>query len=703
MPEPFVHPSLWFVLDTAGTVRDCHSSDPMLLQLPPEHFVGRALREVMPPPMRAHIDEALRRACQDGTSRLAYELSTPAGQRWFEADLVHLVATQQIVATVTDATAAREAHAARERLDGFVALLMRLAGRFINLPLPALDTAVDAALADTGRFVDADRAYLFRYDLGLRLGINTHEWCNEGITPQIAELQAIPMDTVQDWLHAHLRGELVHVPDVLALPAGNLRDILEPQGVLTTVALPLFGEAGCSGFVGFDFVRATRTLTAAEIDLLRLFAQMLVNVGERSRAEAARAALNASLEQRVAERTQELALAKHRAETADRGKSELMARVSHELRTPLNAVLGFAQLLSLDEAVHGAPAAAGQVEQIRRAGVHLLQMVDEVLDLARAEAGQLRLKPEPLDLVQLATEALSLAAPLALPEGLALHGPAPAAAIWVEADPTRLRQVLMNLLSNAIKYNRRGGWVRLTLDAPAGAAQARLSVHDSGLGLDAQQLRGLFEPFNRVGAEHSSVEDTGLGLAIARRLLRLMGGDLHADSVPGEGSCFTLELPCRAEPTPREAGAPAPDAEAAEPPHGGPLATRPLEVLYVEDNPVNVALMEAMLARPECGPVRLRTARDGPSGLAMTLAEPPDLLLLDLNLPGLSGTELLRQIRAVPALASVRGVAVSANAMSADIEAALEAGFDDYITKPFALERLAALVQCQRVRRASAP
>jgi CheY-like chemotaxis protein len=329
--------------------------------------------------------------------------------------------------------------------------------------------------------------------------------------------------------------------------------------------------------------------------------------------------------------------------------------------------------------------------------------VDEVLDLARAEAGQLRLKPEPLDLVQLATEALALAEPLARPEGLALHGPAPAAAIWVEVDPTRLRQVLMNLLSNAIKYNRRGGWVRLTLDAPEGAAQARLSVHDSGLGLDAQQLRGLFEPFNRVGAEHSSVEGTGLGLAIARRLLHLMGGDLHADSVPGEGSCFTLELPLRAEPTPREAAAPAADAEAAEPPHGGSLATRPLEVLYVEDNPVNVALMEAMLARPECGPVRLRTAPDGPSGLAMTLAEPPDLLLLDLNLPGLSGTELLRQIRAEPALASVRGVAVSANAMSADVAAALEAGFDDYVTKPFALDRLAALVQCQRVRRASAP
>lgn len=703
MPARFARPTLWFLLDTEGTVRDGRSVQAELLHLRPEQFLGRRLRDVMPLSLQEALDEALERVRDEGVARIAYALQTPAGQRWIEADLVHLMATQQIVATVTDATADREAHATQERLDGFVALLMRLAGRFINLPLPALDAAVDAALADTGRFVDADRAYLFRYDLGLGLGINTHEWCNEGITPQITELQAIPMDSVQDWLHAHLRGEPVHVPDVRALPPGNLRDILEPQGVLTTVALPLFGEGGCSGFVGFDFVRATRALTEAEIDLLRLFAQMLVNVGERSRADAARTALNASLEQRVAERTQELALAKQRAETADRGKSELMARVSHELRTPLNAVLGFAQLLALDDVLNAAPAAAGQIGQIRRAGAHLLQMVDEVLDLARAEVGELRMQPAPLNLALLATETLALAAPLGQPTGVVLHGPALAIPVWVEADPTRLRQVLMNLVSNAIKYNRPGGWVRVFIDAPAGAARARLSVQDGGVGLDARQLGGLFEPFNRVGAEHGSVQGTGLGLAIARRLLRLMGGDLHTESVPGEGSCFTLDLPRLAEPPAFDAAtvgtaALASLSEAVPPAQAGAAAMRPLEVLYVEDNPVNVALMEVMIARPECGPVRLRTACDGPEGLALALAQPPDLMLLDLNLPGLSGLEVLRQLRAVPALAAVRCVAVSANAMSGDISAAYEAGFEDYVTKPFALERLAALIQGQRLR-----
>ncbi|MEY3253835.1 MAG: Phytochrome-like protein cph1, partial [Pseudomonadota bacterium] len=195
MPESFARPSLWFVLDTEGTVRDSRSVQAELLHLQPEQFLGRRLRDVMPPGLQTALDEALQRALDEGVAQIAYELQTPAGPRWFEADLVHLAATQQIVATVTDATALRAAHAAQERLDGFVALLMRLAGRFINLPLPALDAAVDAALADTGRFVAADRAYLFRYDLGQRLGINTHEWCNEGITPQITELQAIPMDT----------------------------------------------------------------------------------------------------------------------------------------------------------------------------------------------------------------------------------------------------------------------------------------------------------------------------------------------------------------------------------------------------------------------------------------------------------------------------------------------------------------------------
>lgn len=178
-----------------------------------------------------------------------------------------------------------------ERLHDFVALLLRLAGQFINLPLARVDDAIGQALADTAGFVGADRAYLFAYDFDARVGRNTHEWCATGIEPQREALLAVPFEDVPDWLQAHLRGEAVHVPDKDAVPPSPLRDMLEAQGVWTTIALPLMGERGCTGFVGFDFVRAVRRLGDEEVDLLKLFAQMLVNVGERGRTESALAQL----------------------------------------------------------------------------------------------------------------------------------------------------------------------------------------------------------------------------------------------------------------------------------------------------------------------------------------------------------------------------------------------------------------------------
>ena len=580
--------------------------------------------------------------------------------------------------------------------QAFVSLLLRLAGRFINLPVPQLDGAIDEALADTSAFVGADRAYLFSYDFTARVGRNTHEWCAAGVEPQREALQAVPMEAVPDWLEAHLRGEAVHVADVARLPPCRLREILEPQGICTTIALPLLGESGCAGFVGFDFVRGPRALGHEVVELLKLLAQMLVNVGDRVRAQEALAAANASLEARVARRTQELAEAKERAEAADRAKSALMARVSHELRTPLNAVLGFAELLAADAAVRGSPAAAAQVMQIRRAGQHLLRMVDEVLDLDRVQSGRLVLQLETLDLAAVAGEMLQLAEPWARRHGVRLEPPPPPGGPWARADRTRLNQVLMNLVSNAIKYNRPGGWVRLRVEA--GAGRCRLVVEDGGLGLDAAQRDALFQPFNRLGAERSGVEGTGLGLVISSDLVQRMGGVLDVHSVKGEGSRFIVELPEAAPPLPDSVPEPAhPPAPAAPALRDGASKPRPpISVLYVEDNPVNVLLMEAMLARPECGAVRLRAEPDGPSGLRAARQQRPDLVLLDMAMPGMSGTELLHEIRADAQLAGLPCVAVSANALAADIAAALQAGFDDYVTKPFTLERLVALLENYR-------
>mgnify|MGYP000865983866 FL=1 len=612
------------------------------------------------------------------------------------------------------APAASPAPSETQRLHAFVALLLRLAGRFINLPPARTEAEVERALADTAAFVEADRGYLFAYDLAAGTTSNTHEWCAPGITPQREALQDLPVDLFPDWLAAHQRGDPLFVPDVAALDAGDpMRQVLEPQGIRTTVALPLLDEQGCTGFVGFDFVRELRAIGTQEMGLLQLFAQMLVNVNARGRAEAVLHALNASLEARVAERTRELAAATERAETANRAKSALMARVSHELRTPLNAVLGFSQLLAMDDAVRASASARRQLEQVHAAGEHLLQMVDEMLNIASAETGRLHLRREAVEIGPLVAEALALVEPLARRRAIALHGPAADPALpaaW--ADRTRLRQILVNLLSNAVKYNRDSGRVEVQLGGDGD--QVQVAVQDSGPGLTPQQLQSIFDPFERAGAEQGTVQGTGLGLTIARQLALAMGGALAASSEPGRGSRFVLTLAASTRPWAPDApggvasgAGPAPDRSPPREPAEGParMPARnparapapapprpPVRVLYVEDNPVNVLLMEAMMSRPECTGVLLHTASDGPTGLAAARSLMPDLVLLDMALPGFGGLQLLQRLRDDPATAGIPCVAVSANAMPHDVQQARQAGFSDYLTKPFRFEALAAIV-----------
>jgi signal transduction histidine kinase len=264
------------------------------------------------------------------------------------------------------------------------------------------------------------------------------------------------------------------------------------------------------------------------------------------REQAALLALNQSLERLVAERTAELAAAKEAAEGANRAKSEFLARMSHDLRTPLNAVLGFAQLLELDPALKSSPSAPGQLRHVAAAGRHLLEMIDDLLDLARIEAGGLKLRLERVELGALMADCVALTAPLAAAHRVMVHcSPCPAG-LAVHADPGRLRQVVSNLLSNAIKYNRPDGLV--DVEWHADGAEARVEVHDTGMGLSPEQLAHLFTPYDRAGAERGRIQGTGLGLVIVRQLVQAMGGRVDVRSRAGAGSTFTLKLP-RATPS----------------------------------------------------------------------------------------------------------------------------------------------------------
>ncbi|HKX94380.1 MAG TPA: ATP-binding protein, partial [Methylibium sp.] len=387
------------------------------------------------------------------------------------------------------------------------------------------------------------------------------------------------------------------------------------------------------------------------------------------------------LEQQVIDRTRQLTLARDAAEHANRAKSEFLSRMSHELRTPMNAVLGFAQLMTLEPGQP--PRVHGFLDHILRAGKHLLHLINDVLDLAHVESGRLTLSPEPLEVEAIVREVAALMQPLADQHGVTLAAQLAAGSV-VRGDRLRLKQVLLNLVSNAIKYNRPGGEVRVGAEAQADGS-TRITIADTGQGIAPEGMAELFEPFARLGREQGSIEGTGIGLSISKRLVEMMGGRIGAASRLGEGSRFWIDLPgdrLAPGPAPRTTGF----GELAEPP-----VERPALVLYVEDNPANVDLMRHIVDRH--AHIRLITAPSAALGLDLARSHRPDLILMDIHLPDVSGYTALARLQEDPATRDIPVMAITANAMPGESDKALDAGFVDYLTKPLDVSRFDVLLR----------
>jgi len=378
--------------------------------------------------------------------------------------------------------------------------------------------------------------------------------------------------------------------------------------------------------------------------------------------------------------------AKSIAERANLAKSEFLSSMSHELRTPLNAILGFAQLLEYDNDLDGDQ--QDNVHEISRAGRHLLELINEILDLAKIESGHASLSIEPVKVEDLLSECITLLTPIAQQREITMHLKVDSD-YHVQVDRTRFKQILLNLLSNAIKYNREKGAVIVDL-TPADEETLRITVSDTGYGLSQEQQDNLFQPFNRLGADSSETEGTGIGLAITRNLINRMGGHIGVESKEGVGSQFWLELP-------QELLATQPDDTTAIDDFAAVGSSCPPpnlshRVLYIEDNPANLKLVTQILSkRPQ---INLITAHEPTLGLVLAAAHHPDLILLDINMPEMDGFQVLSQLHSILQLKNIPVIAVSAAAMPRDIEKGKEAGFSDYLTKPLDVGKFLTTLDC---------
>lgn len=379
-----------------------------------------------------------------------------------------------------------------------------------------------------------------------------------------------------------------------------------------------------------------------------------------------------------------VAAAKAEAERASQAKSEFLSRMSHELRTPLNAILGFAQILQLDAKTN---ADRESVDQIYRAGHHLLELINEVLDFSRIEAGRLSISTEPVEVGDVIRECAQLIRPLAEERHVDLKiSDDEACEKYVLADRQRLKQVLLNLLSNAIKYNREDGSVAISCE-PAKAKMLRLKVHDTGYGITAQDLQRLFSPFERLQADATATEGTGLGLALSKRLAELMGGRIGVESIPGEGSLFWIELPQTEAPVQRLER----DVSASRFDLGEDVDSAEKTLLYIEDNPSNLRLIERILEKQPR--IKLLAAMQGELGLDLARQHCPDLILLDVNLPDISGAEVLRRLLGEEKTADIPVVVLSADATKRQVDQLMAAGATDYLVKPIEVRKFLRVVE----------
>lgn len=553
-----------------------------------------------------------------------------------------------------------------DQANELLQLLLKIALRYINVPLVQAEQTINLTLQEMGDFVQADRVYIFDYDFTANNCSNTHEWCAQGISPEIDNLQCTPLDFIPQWIQAHRAGQEMYIADVPGLPDGDgLKDILHPQGIKSILTIPMVNENELLGFVGFDSVRQYHVYSEQERTLLAVFAQMLVNIKSRIRT------------------LHLLSVEKEKAQQAAQAKSDFLANMSHELRTPLNAIIGFTELISFSSLQ---PMQRDYLNKIHQSSTLLLSLINDILDFSKVESGKLELHPEPYHLSAIVRQLTDLFSQAALNKNLQLiFNLDPKLPDYFLLDPLRLTQILTNLLSNAIKFTEQGQVsCHVQLVSQLGrATRVNFSVADTGIGITAAQITKLCQAFTQADSSITRrYGGTGLGLAISNLLLEQMYSKLHIESTSGVGSRFSFEVELlQVEQPLAPAKAPSLTESTASDFSG-------YRVMVVEDNSTNRLVIKKMLERLG---LTVSLAEHGAEAVAKLIAEKPDLIFMDLQMPvmdGFAATKLIKQ-----QLPDLPVIALSAAVLDEDRAMAKAAGVDAHLAKPVTTQQIINTLQ----------
>jgi len=578
--------------------------------------------------------------------------------RCFQRDYIPVVFSNGYVENLwlyNDITPRKKIQSELQNQTALQQILMDVSSKYINISLNELEDAIHTSLRELGQFVGADRAYVFSYDWENGICTNTYEWCEEGVSPQIDELQALPLDQIKIWAGTHRQGKTMNIPDVYELPEGHeVRIPLEQQEILSLLAIPIMDEEECIGFVGFDSVKKHHSYTAKEESLLSVFSKMLVNVKQR-----------ADLDRKLIDE-------KQKAEAASKAKSEFLANMSHEIRTPMNAILGFSETLyhKTDN-----PQFKKMIESILNSGNLLLTLLNDILDLSKIEADKLEIIKMPVDSITIVNEIKLLFFEKTLKKGVSLSVEIdPAFPIRVLLDEIRFKQIIFNLVGNSIKFTHKG-YVRINLSfepTTEKKGQLTIDVIDTGIGIPADQHELIFDTFKQQSLQANRLyAGAGLGLSISKRLAEKMNGRIELWSEPGKGSKFSLIIP---------------DVEICDEIKDKANPFLRVDNVHFDNNLImvvddvlsNVLTVEGLLDKMG---LEIRSANNGEDALEMLKTITPSLILLDIRMPGMSGYEVAERLRSELRFKSTPIIALTAS-VSAQTDQELSVNFDGFLYKP---------------------